>query len=89
MLDGDLKAVEKFIKEHSDYGPLMCAFYRIKKAAKLSMEAKMEVKHFIVSVSDLPQNVINERLQKLGLTAEAVISITPLGSDNLAVFYRQ
>jgi hypothetical protein len=49
----------------------------------------MEVRHFIVSVSQLPQNIINEQLQKLGLTAEAIISITPLGSDNLAVFYRQ
>jgi hypothetical protein len=35
MLDCDLEAVEKFIKKHSDYGPLMCAFYRIKKAAEL------------------------------------------------------
>lgn len=33
MLDGDIEAVEKFITDNSDYGPLHCAFIRIKKKA--------------------------------------------------------
>lgn len=50
----------------------------------------MEVKYFIVSVNHLSQDVINEQLQKLGLTAEAVISITAINQlGHLAVFYKQ
>lgn len=48
----------------------------------------MEVKYFIVAPEKISENVINVQLQRLGLTAEAVISITPIGT-NLAVFYRQ
>ena len=31
MLEGDFEAVEKFVKDNSDYGPLICAVERIKK----------------------------------------------------------
>lgn len=31
MLDGDVEGVEKFLKANSNYGPLFCAYERIKK----------------------------------------------------------
>jgi len=32
MLEGDFEAVESFVKDNSDYGPLICALERIKSA---------------------------------------------------------
>ncbi len=48
----------------------------------------MNVKHFIVDAKQLHNDIINLQLSKIGKTAEDVISITTLNSENLIVFYR-
>jgi hypothetical protein len=38
LLDGDVEGVEEFLKTHSNYGPLFCAWERIKKELRVVVQ---------------------------------------------------
>lgn len=37
LLDGDVEGIERFLNTHSNYGPLFCAWERVKKELKHSL----------------------------------------------------
>lgn len=47
VLDGDIEGVEKFLKDNSNYGPLFCAWERIKKERASTQEAAQSALKFL------------------------------------------